>query len=873
MNEELDTHVAMWVDHLVARGVPPDVAARQARERFGDFDAARKKLRQSAKEREGTMRRREWFGMVRQDVVFAVRQARRELGTTVIIVLTLGLGVGANAVMFGVVDRLLLSPPSNAPAPDRLARPVFERTSKFYGHSETPITNWPTYRRLAGAASFSAVAGYTAPFETSVGRGGSASSVRLAGASASLFSVMGARPAAGRFYGDDEDSPPAGAPVAVVSYDYAQNHPGILGDKLLVSSKVFAVVGVAPRGFTGAELNPVDVWIPLAAQMGIDGRDFVHDEGSYNVWSVARIKDGVAREAAAAEASAIFRAHLDTSSLLLTSPPRVQMASIIPGRGAQNASTAKVAAWLLGVAAVVLLIACANVATLLLIRAIRRRGEIAVRLALGISRRRLLFQLSVESAFLVVMGAVAALAVSRAAHSFIYAVLLPDVASDAGGMSSTWLLVLAIALGTTGLTMLAPAAYAKSIDIANSLKSAPRAATAGPSRLRAPLGVAQVALSVMLLVGAGLFLRSLDNMRDVPLGLDVGRLVLATVEPPRNAAIGSGPLSTLEFWKDAKRRVKAQPSVQNVTLIGIPFRTAFGAGFSVPGRKLPRFTAGGPYVNGVDASYFTTLGTQLLSGRAFTDADGPTSQRVAIVNKTLARALAAAESPIGMCVKPGADAPSCATIVGVVEDIHRSTILEPEQPQYYLPLSQWPLSFGVVALIARSRSSSSQRTVDDTRRAIQGMSNDLSYPMVDSFAHFIDPQLASWLLGARMFSLFGGLAFVIAMIGFYGLLAHSVVQRRHELCIRSALGARTDQIMGLVVKQGARIVVPGVVTGLALAALLAGRVSPLLFGVGPRDVATYASVALLAAAVALVAALLPARRAASVAPIEALRAE
>jgi putative ABC transport system permease protein len=887
MLEEMETHVALWTDHLIARGASRESAERHARARFGDFNAARSTLRESAKRREGRMRRREWFGIIRQDLVFAARQARRDLGATAVIVATLGLGVGANTVMFGVVDRLLLSPPSNVQHPDRVVRPWFVRTSRTFGVSGSYFTNYPAYRALAGARSFAQVAAYSRPTERAVGRGSNATSLIVSGASASFFSVLGAHPAIGRFYGTAEDSPPAGSPVAVVSYPYYEQHADALGRPLLLNGTPFTIVGVAPKGFTGAEIKPIDAWIPLTAVLQADyGPAFATDHDSYNIFDVAMLRDGVSHEQAAAEASALFEASLDSLSTLRSPAPHVVLSSIIPGRGSDPHATATVAAWLLGVAVIVLLIACANVATLLLIRAMRRSNEIAVRLSLGVSRRRLLAQLVAESTFLVALATIAAFVVSRLTRGVIYSVLLRGSASEAGAES--WrgaLLIVGIAGVTIILTTLAPALHAMSIDLATSLKSGGRTATLGHSRARPLLAVFQVALSIVLLVGAGLFVRSLQNMRAVPLGLDAERLVLARVQLPSGTgivppsanprAMGGATAQADAFWAEAKRRVSLLPSVANVTLsIGIPFRSSMAIGFSVPGRgALPRFKSGGPYVNGVDPSYFAALGTKVLQGRAFTSADRADGLRVAIINRSLARAVWGQVSPIGACVKIGGDSLPCATIVGVVDDVHRNGILEGEQFQYYVPLAQWPAGFGTPAMIVRSRARDVGRTVDEVRHALQTMSPDQPYPIVESFANFLDPQLASWLLGARMFSLFGALAFVVAMIGFYGLIAHSVAQRRHELGIRAALGAGVDDLVALVVAEGARIIMAGVALGLAVAALIATRIAPLLFGVEPRDLAIYGTIALLAAAVSLAATLVPARRAAMVDPLQALRAE
>jgi hypothetical protein len=322
--------------------------------------------------------------------------------------------------------------------------------------------------------------------------------------------------------------------------------------------------------------------------------------------------------------------------------------------------------------------------------------------------------------------------------------------------------------------------------------------------------------------------------------------------------------------------VETLPAVANAALsIGIPFRSSLAIRFKIDGRdSLPRLSSGGPYANGVSPTYFATLGTRVLQGRAFSDADHAGAPHVAIINASFARIAWPNQSSLGACLHIGTDPVPCFTIVGVVDDIHRLGVIEAAQAQYYVPLAQWPGSFGAPAMLIRTRSAYDiQRTTGDVRRALQGVSPSLSYPLVESFANFIDPQLESWMLGARMFSLFGGLAFVVALIGLYGLLTHNIAQRRHELGVRAALGARADDIAALVVGHGLRIIIIGLVAGLFTAALLAGRMGTLLFGVEPRDLATYGAITLLAGSLAIGASLIPARRAAGVDPMEALRAE
>lgn len=275
-------------------------------------------------------------------------------------------------------------------------------------------------------------------------------------------------------------------------------------------------------------------------------------------------------------------------------------------------------------------------------------------------------------------------------------------------------------------------------------------------------------------------------------------------------------------------------------------------------------------MNVVDTSFFKTLGTRIVRGRGFSAADLLDPDRVVIVNRSFAASVWGEDQAVGGCIRVGADTMPCSIIVGVVEDIHRNGIIEPAQLQYYMPLTS--VADEDPSMIVRANGDV-DRTIADVRRTLEGMSKELPYPVVTSMSSFLDPQLASWRMGARMFSLFGGLAFVVAMVGFGGLLAHNVSQRRHEIGIRSALGATLSDVVGLVVGDGIRVAVVGVGVGLLIAALLAPRLRPLLFGIEPRDGAVYAAIAAATAAFALVATVVPARRAAAVEPMEALRGE
>ena len=578
---------------------------------------------------------------------------------------------------------------------------------------------------------------------------------------------------------------------------------------------------------------------------------------------------------ATAEASAIFAAHLDPSFTLRTPAPHVALASVIPARGPDPHATATVALWLLGVAGIVLLVACANVATLLLTRAIRRTQEMAVRLSLGISAARLISQLLTESLFLTALGAVAAVIAARITQRAIYRLFLPQVAGDTQLLAPRWIgLLVAMVLERRSLTSLAPAMYAASLDLSRSLRASNHTDTHRGRGLRQTLAVVQIALSVILLTGAGLFVRSLDNLRAVPLGLDLDRLLLAQVALPGDEHTIAAHNA---FWQEAVRRVSNLGTVERR---GVDERRALSIEHGPEVRRAgPRLLAPfadwravcerrDPVVLQRSREHESWRAARSLS------ADGARAPRVAIVNQTLAHMLWPTQTAIGRCVKVGADSLPCATIVGVAEDVHRNGVIESAQMQYYVPLEQWPdPTFGTPSMIVRGRSGDVERMASDVRRTLQSIDPNAPYPLVNSFQSFIDPQLASWRLGARMFTLFGGLAFLVATIGLHGLLAYSVAQRRHEFGIRAALGASLDHLVNLVVLDGARLVAIGVVAGLAISAIAVRWVAPLLFGVEPRDPAVYSAIIAGAALATVAASLVPARRAARTDPMSALRSE
>ena len=877
LRDEIDAHIALGVDHLVRRGVDPGTALVQTRARFGDFDTSMRTLAASARQREDRMERREWLDMAGQDLRYALRQLRLSPGFTAAVVVTLALGIGANAVMFGIVDRLLLSPPPHVRDAEGLLRihQVIERDGKVEGLFAP--TNWPTFRDMASVPSFATVAAFGFPRAASLGRGVDAQGIQLNMASASFFPAIGVRPELGRFFLEDEDVPPAGTPVAVLGYDFWRSAMGgdqaVLGRRLPIDGTTYTVVGVAPRGFNGVDLKRVDVWIPMTVGMHASNPSYVTDRGSLMFMTMARLAPGASPTLAMEQASAAYSRGHEGRPAAPGTTRRIELSSVIAARGPGANNDAKVAAWLLGVAGMVLLIACANVATLLLARALRRRQEIGVRLALGISRGRLLVQTLADSFLLAVLGAAAAMLTAHFFGSALQAWLLPDLAPTGGFLGRRTVAIVAGAIVLVGvLTGLAPALQARRVELTEVLKAGGRSSSAPRSRLRTGLLVFQAALSVMLLIGAGLFVRSLQRAADIRLGMDTDRLLLAEVTFPQG---GPRLAEQDEFWRRGLDRVATVPGVQGATLTeGTPFRFSRAGYFAAPGvDSIPDLPTGGPYVNGVSAQYFATLGARILRGRPFAQADGRTAQPVIVINETMSKILFRDRDPLGVCARINrADSIPCATIVGVVEDVARFGIMQEPTMQYYVPLEQRRRCCSL-AMIVRTGGVDPDAVAVAVRRELQALSPETPFPVVRPYSDLVDPHLRAWKLGAVMFSLFGGLAFVVSMIGLYGLLAYAVAQRRFEFGVRVALGAQSGHIARIVISQGVLAMVAGLLIGLAAAAIAGRWTAPLLFEVGPHDVAVYTGVALIVIVATLLASIAPSRRAATTDPMVALRAE
>lgn len=884
---EIAHHLAEVADRLVDEGWDPADAAAEAERRFGRTEAYRRSI-ERIERRRGRMTT--WSSIrvaTWETVTTSVRSLARQPGLTVIVALTLGLGIGANGAMFSILDRLLFQPPAYVADHDEVRRVIIERS--FLGRlNRGGIGAYLDAVDLREAGGLEGVAAYT-DREATLGRGADAEKIRVVVAEHTLFPLLGVTAARGRFFGAEEDRPGAD-PVAVLSHEYwtraTGEDLGALGSTLELDGATFTVIGVAPEGFTGAEVAPVDAWIPLQIGGMLVWRNDAWRESRGHHWldAVARLRDGVGVEAAADEATALHRAGRTEQIESGRYDPEVRVAldPLILARGPEAGPESGVARWLGGVSLLLLVIVCANVANLLLARGTRRHREVAVRLALGVSRSRLIGRALLETTLLGLVGSAAGLAVAYWGGAAIRSLLLPDVHFPAA-------LGLRVVAFTVGLAVLAgavagiaPALQASRLDLARDLAQGARG-SAGRSRTRDLLTAGQAALSVLLLVGAGLFLRSVAEVRGLDLGLDVDRLVTARLELDAGSPLGSGADASLDaaernrIYRAAMERLAAIPGVESVAATGSPFQWAFAGPIAVPGwDSLPDLPGGGPYFHDVTPGYFETVGQRILRGRSILPSDGEGAQPVAVVNETMARTLWSEEGALGQCIhlpeRAGTPETSdvCTTVVGVVEEASRGHLEEEAHMAYYLPLVQRE-GRPINGLYVRAGDPETAMALVAT--ALREADPRVRFAEVATLRDVLDPQTRSWTLGAALFTVFGALALLVAGIGLYGVLAFHVAQRTRELGIRAALGAANRRLLASVLGDGARLTLVGVVVGLGLALLLGRFAEPLLFRVSARDPLVLLTVAATLTAVGLLASLVPGLRATRVDPMDALRAE
>ncbi|HEU4629261.1 MAG TPA: ADOP family duplicated permease [Gemmatimonadaceae bacterium] len=880
VDDEIQLHLELRTAQLVRAGLAPDAARAEALRRFGPLDRNRRVLRRTAAHREQRMRLREQLESLWYDLRHAARALRRDRALATVVVVTLALGIGATASMFGVIDRLLLTGPAHVRDAAGLRRLYV--SSNPTGMKENTGTSFGYVmltRLREHGTTFAGVAAYTGSREEVLGRGLGAQPVHVDYVSASLFPLLGVQPVLGRFFVEADERPPQGQPVAVIGHGLWRRRfgadSGVLGRTLRMGERTFTIVGVAPRGFTGATLAPVDVWLPISASLsGTD--DWATTHGVTWLRIVARLAPGASEAQAGAQATALFRAEFAERD----AAPSVRL-SLRPiwydGHGVEAPEVA-VSRWLIGVSVVLLLIACANVANLLLARGLRRRREIAVRLALGVGRARLVRLLMTEGALLALAGGVAGVAVAYVGGWLLRRTLLDAFAWDGSPVSLRVLACAAAAtLATALLVGLLPALRASEPRLTLALANGTPQSGARRSALRATLTVTQGALSAVLLVGAGLFVHSLWSVHRLDIGLEPERLLTVTMQwpdlPDDTEAEQAAAAQRRRALQDAAlERLRALPGVARVAAgWGTPFNSSYWAYPVVPGYdSLPKLPGGGPYYTGVTEDYFATMGTSIVRGRGIEAGDVKGSAPVAVVNETMARTLWPAGDAIGQCFRAQTRDSTCVRVVGIAEDVPHWELREEPSMHFYVAARQGGGSLGVVLVRAREDPAA---LVPAVRRAVQELEPSLVYVDVAPLADELAPQLRPWRLGASLFALFGALALAVAGVGLYSVMSYAAASRTREMGVRLALGAQAADVRALVLRHGLALGVSGVLLG-ALLALVAGRwVAPLLFATSPREPLVFVAVTATLLATAVVASLVPAWRAGRTPPSVALRME
>ena len=804
-----------------------------------------------------------------QDIRYALRSLRRSPGFALVAVLTIGLAIGLNTMVFTWVERLVLRPLPGVPQSEELVslQPQYQGGGGGLGYLD--YRDWRD-----GARAFEGVATY-AQLELSARASGPAQQAWGETVSWNLFNVLRVRPILGRTFRPDEEA--QAVPVAVISHALWQRafggDSGVVGRHLALNGRDFTIIGVTPPEFAGSVVAlRSDVWIPVTLVELVTGWN-----GALSVrgWrfleaAIARRRPGVSLEQARQDINAVNQRMAETNPLLRHS---TVLARRYTDTGASSYLRPVMGA-LFGVTVLVLLTACANLANLLLARASARQREMGVRLAVGAGRARLIRQLLTESLVLTLCGGVVGVLIALWGKDVALA-LIPTTGFPIAFDLSVDARVLGVAAGVTVATGIAfglvPALQASKVELVPALRDGAASGSARRSRLQSGLVTAQVALSLVSLVCAGLFVRGLQRARTVDTGIrQPEHVLLADVN---TFAAGYSDSAGAALVDRMLERVRAVPGVRSAS-VATQLPLGFG-GFANISLEIDGYTfrpdeENSALINKVSAQYFETAGVPIVRGRGISEQDRPGAPPVVVVNEAFARRFWPGQDPIGKRLRSGGSTGPWRMVVGVSRDVKGRSLAEAAPPTFYRSIQQAYNSSFTLHVRADGDPRALQQVL---RRTFEELDPNLAFNNVRTMAEHMGAATFVQRIGAWLLSLFGALALVLAAVGLYGVLSYSVAQRTREIGVRVALGASRRNVLELVVGRAMRLTGIGLGVGLLLAAGVGQLLRSQIFGVSPLDPLTFISVIVLLAAVAFVAAWLPARRAARVDPIVALQSE
>ncbi|HKY05517.1 MAG TPA: ABC transporter permease [Blastocatellia bacterium] len=863
--EELESHLQMHIEDNMRAGMSPQEARRQALIKLGGIEPTKERYRQQ--------RGLPFIETLVQDLRFGMRRLAKSPGFTVVALLLLGLGIGANTAIFSVVNSVLLRP-LPLKDPDRIVEVWEVNPLKGWTQANVAPANLQDWQEQNQV--FEDMAAYMGSDTKEAGirnfsltGRGEPERVQAVGVSANFFSVLGVEPAHGRAFLPEENWEGSDLVVVLSSGLWQRRFgkdPEVVGQTIHLNGRPRTVVGVMPEGFD-FPTKRADMWIPL----GLNPKDIPGLRRPHFFKVIARLKEGVSIEQAQAEMNSIA-ARLEEQYPDTNTQMGVGLGSLQEFLVGETRPTLLV---LLGAVAFVLLIACANVANLLLARAASREREIAIRSALGASRLRLVRQLLAESLMLSALGGALGVLIAVWGLDVLVSLAPQNIPRlNEVGLDSRALGFTVSVTFLTGLIFgLLPALQSSKPDLNETLKDGGRKGAGGlrSRRSLSALVVSEVALSLVLLIGAGLMIKSFVRLQQVDPGFDPEnilsfKLSLPGVRYPK-------PENAITFYESLTERLRALPGVKaagmsdHIALEGY----AWTSDFTIEGRPPEEYGVEVRHKS-IDPGYFETLGLSVLKGRNFTTAENRSGPGIIIINETLARQHFKDEDPIGKRIKfskPERQSP-WRTIVGVVSDEKQDGLDKPVRQEIYEPLFQ-NLRYSMT-VVART-TGDPQGLIGAVRGEVQSLDKDLPIYDVSTMEQIIASSVTGKRFTMTLMMIFAAVAMVLAAVGLYGMMSYSVTQRTHEIGIRMALGARRADVLRLVIGQGMTLVGGGICLGLAVAFALTRLMENLLFGVSATDPAIFAIIAAVLVSVALLASYIPARRASKVDPLTALRYE